>query len=280
MRFKLAALPLMLVAATAGAEEYNSFTNSTYENYEYTYSNTGSAGVTKRKSYDADYFNLGTTYFFGGKETLGPLKEFEYINKVSNVSAGFSHSNFGSEDIDSFTVGGEYFASNGIVVGAGIYDLWESNVDYQSIGYLFSPDFLVKLNHVDNDSDNEFSVEARYNHQLNSTDYVGFNLFVDEESDNRILSSKYFVHLSGEQYLTAELTYNSVKEYDDFWALGTEFFFSQRTSVEFDYNEQEDYKLGMTHFFNRNIAVEAAYLSNNDVSGDLDIYQLGLTVQL
>ncbi|WNZ56330.1 putative porin [Microbulbifer sp. MKSA007] len=275
MRFKLAALPLMLVAATAGAEEYNSFTNATYSNTEYGYKGDGF-----NFSSDADDFGLGTTYYFGGKETLGPLKEFEYINKVSNVSAGFSHSNSGSYDSDIFAVSGEYFASNGVVIGAGIYDLWESNLDYQSIGYLFSPDFLVKLNHVDNDSDNEFSVEARYNHQLNSTDYVGFNIYVDEESDNRVLSSKYFVHLSGEQYLTAELAYNSIKEYDDFWTLSTEFFFNQYTSVEFDYNEQEDYKLGMTHFFNRNIAVEAAYLSNNDVKGDLDIYQLGLTVQL
>ncbi|AWF83234.1 hypothetical protein BTJ40_21775 [Microbulbifer sp. A4B17] len=280
MRFKFIALPLMFIATTAGAEEYNSFTNAIYTSTDYTYSTTGSSGPTKYKSFDIDDFDLGTTYYFGGKETLGPLKEFEYINKVSNVSAGFSHSNFDSENIDIFTVGGEYFASNGIIVGAGVYDLWESNVDYQSIGYLFSPDFLVKLNHVDNDSDNEFSMEARYNHQLNSTDYVGFNLSVDEESDNRVLSSKYFVHLSGEQYLTAELAYNSRNEYDDYWALGTEFFFSQRSSVEFDYDEQENYKLGMTHFFNRNIAVEVAYHSNNDFSGDLDIYQLGLTVQL
>ncbi|WP_444936958.1 putative porin [Microbulbifer sp. JMSA004] len=280
MRFKLAALPLMLVATTAGAEEYNSFTNATYANTDYTYSISGSSGSTRNRGYDADDFNLGTTYFFGSKETLGPLKEFEYINKVSNVSGEFYHHNHDSDDIDSFSVGGEYFASNGIVVSAGIYDVWETNLDYQSIGYLFSPDLLVKLNHVDDDSDNEFSLEARYNYQLNSTDYVGFNLFVDEEFENRALSSKYFTHLAGEQYLTVEVAYNSIEKADDYWALGTEFFFNQRTSVEFNYDENENYHLGMTHFFNRNIAVEAAYLSNNDVSGDLDIYQLGLTVQL
>ncbi|WP_413663840.1 putative porin [Microbulbifer sp. CNSA002] len=275
MRFKLAALPLMLAAATVGAEEYNSFTNATYSHSEFDIRSNGLS-----YSSDTDSFDLGTTYYFGGKETLGPLKEFEYINKVSNVSAGFSHFNSGGDHSDIFSVSGEYFASNGLVVGAGISDLWETNLDYQSIGYLFSPDFLVKLNHVDDDSDNEFSMEARYNYQLNSTDYVGFNLFVDEEFENRALSSKYFAHLAGEQYLTVELVYNSIENADDFWALGSEFFFNQRTSVEFNYDEQESYKLGMTHFFNRNIAVETAYLSNNDIKGDLDIYQLGLTVQL
>ncbi|WP_445360824.1 putative porin [Microbulbifer sp. EKSA005] len=266
MRFKLAALPLMLVAATAGAEEYNSFTKAVYSDTEFGES-------------DSDTFNIGTTYYFGGKETLGPLKEFEYINKVSNISAGFSHYNRGSIDSDIFSVGGEYFASNGLVLGANLYDIGDENIDELSIGYLFTPNFLVSLQHFDNDSDNELSLNARYNHQLNSTDYVGFNLFVDEEADTRSLSSKYFAHLGGEQYLTTELSYTSYDSGDDFWTLGTEFFFTQRTSVEFEFDEQETYKLGMNHFFNRNIAVEAAYISNSD-DLDFDTYQLGLTVQL
>ncbi|WP_444945925.1 putative porin [Microbulbifer sp. VTAC004] len=267
MRFKLAALPLMLLAATTTAEEYNSFTKASYSDIE-----SGSV--------DADRFDFGTTYYFSGKETLGPLKEFEYINKVSNVSAGFSHYNIGSFDSDTFSAGGEYFTSSGFVIGAGIIDLWESNVDYQSIGYLFSPDFLVTLNHVDDDSDNEFSLNARYNHQLNSTDYIGFNLFVDEEFDTRSLSSKYFTHLGGEQYLTAELTYTNYDEGDDYWSLGTEYFFTQRTSIGFSFDENDEYKLGVNHFFNQNFAVEAAYVSNTDSDFDYDVYQLGLTVQL
>ncbi|GAB2904319.1 putative porin [Microbulbifer echini] len=267
MRFKLAALPLMLFAATAGAEEYNSFTKANYFDTEF--------GAS-----DADTLNFETIYYFGGKETLGPLKEFEYINKVSNFSAEFSHVNTGSIDHDTFSVGGEYFTSSGFVVGAGIVDLWENNVDYQSIGYLFSPDFLVTLKHIDYDSDNEFSVDARYNHQLNSTDYIGFNLFVDEEFDTRSLSSKYFTHLGGEQYLTAELTYTNFDEFDDHWKLDSEFFFTQRTSIGFSFDENEVYKLGMNHFFNRHFAVEAAYVSNTDSDDDYDIYQIGMTVQL
>jgi len=267
MRFKLAALPLILFAATAGAEEYNSFTEANYAN-------------TDLGGEEADNFDIRTTYYFSGKEALGPLKEFEYINKVSNVFAGFTHFNWRDRDVDSFSVGGEYFTSNGFVIGAGVSDLWESNVDFQSVGYLFSPDFLVTLNHVDFDSDNEFSVDARYNYQLNSTDYIGFNLFVDEEFDTRSLSSKYFTHLGGEQYLTAELTYTNFDEGDDYWALGTEYFFTQRTSIGFSFDENEEYKLGMNHFFNRNFAVEAAYVSNTDNDFDYDVYQIGMTVQL
>ncbi|QFT56989.1 putative porin [Microbulbifer sp. THAF38] len=264
MRFKLAALPLMLLAATAGAEEYNSFTKSKYTNLEN----------------DADRFTIGSQYFFSGKETLGPLKEFEYINKVSNIYGDFSHYNEGSEDSDIFTVGGEYFASNGIVLGAQLADWGEENIDTLSIGYLFTPNFLVSLEHEDNDSDNELSVNARYNHQLNATDYIGFDFSVDEEFDTRSLSSKYFTHLGGEQYLTAELAYVSYDEGDDYWKLGTEYFFTQRTSVGFTLDENEEFKLGMNHFFNRNFAVEAAYISNTDSDDDYDTYQIGMTVQL
>ncbi|WP_444940382.1 putative porin [Microbulbifer sp. ZKSA004] len=267
MRFKLAALPLMLVATTAGAEEYNSITKATYSDIE-----VGSV--------DADRFNLDTTYYFGAKETLGPLKEFEYINKVSNVSAGYSHYNVSSYDSDAFAVGGEYFASNGIVLGASVYDLGDENLDSLSVGYLFNPNFLITLNHVDDDSDNEFSVNARYNHQLNSTDYIGFNLFVDEEFDTRSLSSKYFTHLGGDQYLTAELAYTNYDEGDDYWRLATEYFFTKRTSVGFSFDEDENYWLGTTHFFSNNVAVDAGYVSNTDSDIDYDAFQLGLTVQL
>ncbi|WP_444929071.1 putative porin [Microbulbifer sp. SSSA002] len=267
MRFKLAALPLMLVAATAGAEEYNSFTNATYSDFE--------AG-----SVDADQIDLDTTYYFGPKETLGPLKEFEYINKVSNVFAGYSYVDIDGSDDDVFGVGGEYFASNGVVLGAAVYDLGGENLDALSIGYLFTPNFLVTLEHVDNDSDNEFSLEANYNHQLNATDYLGFTFNVDEEFDTRSLSSKYFTHLGGEQYLTAELAYVNYDEGDDYWKLGTEYFFTKRTSVGFSFDEVEQYELGMTHFFNTNVAAKAAYVSNTDNDMDYDIFQFGLTVQL
>lgn len=275
MRFKLAALPLMLLAVTATAEEYTSISTANYSN-----ENVKIDNFWGDDEYDVDRFNIGTTYYFGGKETLGPLKEFEYINKVSNISAGFSHYNQGSIDSDVFVVGGEYFASNGIVLGASLYDLGEENVDTLSVGYLFTPNVLVSLEHVDDGRDNEFSVNARYNHQLNSTDYIGFNLFVDEEFDTRSLSSKYFTHLGGEKYLTAELSYTSLDGWDDYWKLGSEFFFTQDTSVGFTFDEYDIYKLGVNHFFNRNFAVEAAYVSQIDRDYDYDVYQIGMTVQL
>ncbi|WP_444902440.1 putative porin [Microbulbifer sp. SSSA007] len=280
MRFKLAALPLMLLAATAGAEEYNSITKLHYAHTDYDYDFL---------DWDSDQFMANTTYFFGQKETLGPLKEFEYINKVSNIYGGYNHYNRGSFDRDTFSAGGEYFASNGLVFGAGIVDLWEGNVDYQSIGYLFTPDFLVTLNHFDNDSDNEFSLDMRYNYQLSGNNYIGFNLSIDEELDSGTLSSKYFMHLGGEQYLTAELRYTKydygddiwAPEGDDFWSLGTEYFFTQRTSVAFTFDEADRYSLGMNHYLNRNVAVEVGYASDTESDNiDYDIYQVGLTVQL
>ncbi|AWF83235.1 hypothetical protein BTJ40_21780 [Microbulbifer sp. A4B17] len=284
MRFKLAALPLMLVAATAGAEEYNSITTVDYSNLDF-------------DGTDGNQFTAETTYYFSGKEALGPLKEFEYINKASNVSAAYSHYDVSSEDIDNFAVAGEYFTSFGLVLGANLTEVDDESVNTASIGYLFTPNFLVELSHTDFDYGDETFVEFRYNHQLSGSDYIGFDFITDDDFDARVFSSKYFTNLGGDQYLTAELAYADYDGGGDFWQIGADYFFTQNTSVGLKLDENEDVKLAFSHFLNRNVAVEAAYSTmfadglnirsfGNEVfeAGGADIevdkFELGLTVQL
>ncbi|MCO1332827.1 putative porin [Microbulbifer sp. OS29] len=284
MRFKLAALPLMLLAATAGAEEYNSITTAGYSNLDF-------------DGADGNQFTAETTYYFGGKEALGPLKEFEYINKVSNVSAAYSHYDVSNYDTDNFAVAGEYFAGNGFMFGANLTEVADDNVNTVALGYLFTPNFLVKLSHTDFDSDDETFVEFRYNHQLSGSDYIGFDFVTDDDFDASVLSSKYFTNLGGDQYLTAEFSYADYDGGDDYWQIGADYFFTQNTSVGLKLDENEDMKLAFSHFFNRNVAVEAAYSTmlgdgmnirsfGNEAYGagsadiEVDKFELGLTVQL
>ncbi|WP_444899459.1 putative porin [Microbulbifer sp. VAAC004] len=285
MRFKLAALPLMLLAATATAEEYNSISTLGYSNLDF-------------DSADGNQFGAETTYYFGGKEALGPLKEFEYINKVSNVSAAFLHYDVESEDLDNFAFAGEYFADNGLVFGANITEVDDSGVNKLTLGYFFTPNFLVEASHVDTDEEDKTLVEARYNYQLSGTDYIGFDFATDDDFDVQVFSSKYFTSLGGNQYLAAELAYANIDNGDDYWQVGTDYYFTSNTSFGVKFDENDDYKVAFSHFFSRNIAVEAAYstifaegmnlrsfgneayAAGADFDVDIDKFELGLTVQL
>ncbi|WP_323846191.1 putative porin [Microbulbifer magnicolonia] len=267
MKFKLAALPLMLLSATVAAEQYTSITEA-----DYIQTDTGFA--------DIDQLLIGSTYYFAPKETLGPLKEFEYINKVTNIFGGYSYADSDFGDADSLAVGGEYFAANGFVVGGAMLESDGGDMLSASLGYLFTPNFLMSLEAVDvEDADSELFVNARYNHQLNGTDYIGFDVSVDDDLDSKTVSSKYFTEFAGGRYLAAEVSVNDTDDTDLFWAGNVEFYFNQNTSVGFGYDDADSYELNATHFFNRNVAAKVAYGSNTEFD-EVDVFSLGLTVQL
>ena len=102
---------------------------------------------------------------------------------------------FGSYADDDFgdvtNIGGEYFVQD-FVFGAGY-----SNYDYGSdtdlfnvsAGYFFNPNLLLKATFIDvEDGDNTVMFDLKYNHQLNSTDYLGFTFTADDEFDYRAVN--------------------------------------------------------------------------------------------
>ncbi|MCX2782860.1 putative porin [Microbulbifer thermotolerans] len=266
MKFKYLALPLMICSATVSAEEYTSISEANYSEAEKSFG-------------DVDQFDIGTTYYFAPKETLGPLKEFEYINKTSNLFAGYSYFEYDGDDEDTLAVGGEYFASNGFVVGGSAADFGDNDLYTASVGYLFSPNFLLSLESVKwEDRDADYFVNASYNHQLSGNDYIGFSFSTDDNFDSRTLSSKFFKELGGETWFTANASYTANDDFEDIWLVGTEYYFSKATSIFANYNKEETLGLGVSHFFNRNIAGNIAYTTNSDT--DVDTFLLGVTVQL
>ncbi|MCK7597986.1 putative porin [Microbulbifer sp. CAU 1566] len=266
MKFKFAALPLMLVSAIASAEQYNSFTDADYISADY-------------GNFDTDTLSVQSQYYFGALETLGPRKEFNYILPVSNIYGGFRYMDYDGGDSDSLNIGGEYFTGQWKVFGE-LQDLNSTNVYSAGAGFLFTPNLLaeVEARKVE-DSDTVLFVRGQYNHQLSGTDYIGFTAEVDDEFDYRHVSSKYFTALSGGQYFTAELGLTDVAGDDLFWGGEVEFYFNENTSIGAGYSEAEDYQFNATHFFNRSVAAKVSYGSNRDFD-DLDIFSLGVTVQL
>ncbi|MGL6160958.1 putative porin [Microbulbifer sp.] len=270
MKFKFAALPLMIFAASAAAESYQSISEAKYINTE---------TDTPFGSVDTDQVNIDTTYYFSPLETRGPLKEFDYIIKSSKVSAAYSYLDTEGGDTDALGVGGEYFAANGFVVGGSYIDSDGADLHTLSAGYLFTPSFLATVRRAKVEGgDAVYFADLRYNHELGGSDYIGFNFSTDDDFDSRTLSSKFFKDLGGETWFVADASYTSNDDFDNNWDIGAEYYFSKETSVGIGYNKAETFDLGVSHFFNRNIAGSLAYSTNNDL--DVDQFLLGLTVQL
>ncbi|MBD3652792.1 putative porin [Kangiella sp.] len=263
MKLKLVTTAVLLSSAiSVSAEEYTVLSDISW-------SNVDEAG----SSYDV--LGLEGTYYFDKKESLGPYNEFEYINKVSNINANYR--NIDTGDDYYYGVAGELFTGN-FLIGAGYSDnKADADATSFSLGYLFSDDFLVRVDAVDTDgADTVYNVSAAYNHQINATDYIGFTLVTDDEADNISLSSKYFTHLGDDRYLTASVKLAD-KDGDNTWAVGSSYYFTKATSVFASLAKDEVYEIGAQHFFNTNVALFASYTSADDA--DTDAYTIGLKAQ-
>ncbi|HLT90095.1 MAG TPA: putative porin [Woeseiaceae bacterium] len=269
MKAKIA-VPLMLFSTIVAAEEYRSFSTVDYSHSETDF-------------LELDQFSLTSTWFFDDKATLGPLKEFEYINRTSNVFGRYSRFDSGGNFYRA-AVGGEYFAGNWLLGGS--YDDGDGpRLLTGTVGYLFSEDFLLSVDAVKlGNLDTDLVLDARYNHRLGGNDYIGFNLRVDDDFDSREIASKYFTRLAGDTWLAVGLAYNFIEGAEDPWSVTGDYYFSERTSVALGVGKHDRYSLGLSHFFNRNVALELGYSTMEvDVPGssslDEDVYRAGVTIQ-
>ena len=257
------ALPVIALVASAAvsAEEYQTFVGLNADHY--------------RASGDSETnWKLDGTYFFDKKVTLGPLDQFEYINKVTNVSASFRR----EFDTNITRIGGEYFAENGLVVSAAHSRASGDYVNEVGLGYLVSNNFIVRVNAVKpEDESTDFMFSASYNHQLQGNDYVGFTAYADDEFDYFGISSKYFASLGEGRFIAAGITLDDNDGSSD-WSAEADYYFSKMTSVGLTYNKADSYSLNAKHFFSQNWAVEARFASNTDDS-TLKTYSLGVTGQ-
>ncbi|MGS0535399.1 putative porin [Pseudoalteromonas sp. SaAl2] len=251
---------ILLSSAATAADSYNSISHVGYKDTD-----------------NNDTISVDSTYYFSPKATLGPYDQFEYINKQSNVYGAYSDDDFG----DVTTIGGEYFVQD-FVLGAEY-----SNLDYASstdviqlsAGYFFNPNLLLKATFEDvEDGENRVLFDLAYNHQLNSTDYVGFTVTSDDEFDYRAVNAKYFMDLQQGNYLTVEGTISDTDNSGSSWELGSNYYFSKATSAFVTFDKNDDYSFGAQHFFNKNIGLKAGYANNWDDS-DYDAYFANVSLQ-
>ena len=226
-----------------------------------------------------DTVGVNSTYYFSPKATLGPYDQFEYINKQTNVYGAYTD----NDSSDVAAIGGEYFFQD-FVFGAG-YTNYDSDVASSidqfnvSAGYFFNPNVLLKATFYDiEDNENQVIFDLVYNHELNSTDYIGFTLTSDDNFDYRALSAKYFMDLQQGNYLTVEGTISDTDNVGSSWELGSNYYFTKATSAFVTFNKNDDYTFGAQHFFNKNVGLKAGYGNNWDDSG-YDAYFANVSLQ-
>jgi predicted porin len=219
---------------------------------------------------DLSQVSINSQYFFEGRPSLGPLNQFEYINKTSNVSVAYQYINSESEawhwsgksrTISENTnnrlgIGGEWFSGNLLLGGSYSYvdseysrqkggDSYSDNSDTFGLtaGYLVSDDLLVKvdINKYKN-GNSYFTASASYNWQLGDLDYIGFTYSTDESLDFQNLSAKYLMALVDESYLVLVANYvydNSGSYEDDRWNMGVNYYFNTKTSLSANYDDHD-----------------------------------------
>ncbi|CAM3799686.1 putative porin [Rheinheimera salexigens] len=257
-------LPIMALTASAtiAAEEYQLFTEL-------------KADHVRVSGENETNWALDGTYFFDKKQTLGPLDQFEYINKVSNIGASFNR----VFDNNVWAVDGEYFFANNIVVSASHqYFGSDFNVSTFGLGYLLADNFIVRAEAIKpKDESTAFLFSASYDLQLQNNDYIGFTAKVDDEFDYFEISSKYFASFGQASYFAIGL---GLADYDGTTAWNTEldYYFTKMTSVGVTYNKQDDFSVNAKHYLSSNWALNAGYGSNADTSA-VKVYSLSVIGQ-
>jgi hypothetical protein len=265
VKFKIMTAAVILsTSMVASANEYQWFSELSYSNID-----AGGGSV--------DALSIEGQYFFDKKKALGPYNEFEYINKVSNIDA--SYTNVGLGDYHVAEASGELFVDS-FLFGIGLSDNdYVDNPSELSIGYLFSDDFLVRVDAIDQgEEDTLYNISASYNHEINATDYIGFTLQTADNTDVVSLSSKYFTHLGDDNYLSAEFSYVDT-DLDNYWSLGGSYYFTKATSVFASLDDNDLYEVGARHYFDQNVALYGSFSSQDENGLDIETYTIGLTAQ-
>jgi len=258
---------LFIVSTSALAANYQSFNSINYLKV-----NTDTANSTS--------YGASSIFFLNKKTSLGPLNEFEYINKTSNVFASFAD----SDNANAYQLGGDFFVNKWLVGGSYNYlDTDNNNDDLYTLklGYLISDNFLVKAQATRNHGDTFYNFSAAYNVQLGGKDYIGFTYNTDENFDTQTISSKYFTALGQNNYLSAGLSYTRNDNSSNNLMASVGYYFNPNTSISAGYDNNDNYTISGKHFFNKNYALSVGYNSNasaNDID-DYDLYSVTFTAQ-
>jgi len=321
---KAFAVATLLLSNTVLAESYQSFSSISYSHKSFS---NNSPEYNYYFNDDSNDISLSSQYYFEERLALGPLNEFDYINTISNVSVsvgnnqsetfssykpqGYSSRESSWDDNDNtVSIGGQWITNDFIFGGSysyrkssgegyfnssGVTDNYNHNYSYDdssnyfslSLGYLFSDNFVIQANILDDDdgSSGLVTFNASYNWQLADTDYIGFSYNVNDDFDFHQLSTSYFFGFAEQSYLVlgAEYYYYNPEHFSSFnsWGINASYYYNDSTSLSASYDEEERYSVSTNYFFNKNYSLSAGYnsVADNRLLDKLEGYFVSFSAQ-
>ncbi|TLX47394.1 putative porin [Pseudoalteromonas phenolica] len=224
----------------------------------------------KQDSRAAYYFT--SHYYFAKQQNSGVWDDFGYLDTDSNIKAAYLNSH-SSKD---FSLSGEWFTTKEWFVTAGTADVGDLN-DNSNFGFGYLFDDKLKLSLFYNKKErgpNDTVFKAEYNHQFNSSDYLGVTFEADIDLDSYTLSGRYFKHLGADSYLAIDVDH---KEYEGSYDVST---------IKADYYVNKNISLGVGSYDN-DLGIQAKYFFNDKfhLGGSIidfdsgEVYQLSFTAQ-
>ncbi|QTH73359.1 putative porin [Pseudoalteromonas xiamenensis] len=252
MRFKYTLPAIALLASTTIQAQQSLPQKSWFTSFQ----------ITDVEHISKNAYGLSSQYYFSPQDSSGTLDDWGYIDTDSNVSFDYAH--FGSSN--PVSVGGEYFADKFIVLGILSHRNGD-NTGTAGFGYLFNDNLKTLV--IYNEDTEDTYLKAQYQHDLNSTDYLGFTASTDVEFDNMGISARYFALVNNGDHVAVNILYSD-NEYNDYWSGGAKYYFGQQYSLGLGAIDSEVW-VEADYFFSDEYYVTFNYLDNT--------YQLALTAQ-
>ncbi|MEI8706040.1 putative porin [Pseudoalteromonas sp. B62] len=171
MRF-LMPLTLLTLSCTASANAEQSESKQWFNSINY--------AKIDSDYYSDDVYGLSTHYYFEEQQNSGVWDDYGYLDTDSNIGLNY----FNSDSYSGKGIFGEGFYGNAFATFE-LPNIGDADNYSLGLGYLFADSLKVSVRMLDYEySDTVYLFKAQYNHEINDTDYIGFTVETDDETES------------------------------------------------------------------------------------------------
>lgn len=256
---------LILTPGLAWSEsyQYELGTQLTKEQTEYSYN-----GNRVSKTDDTGVLFSGKYYFTPVNVKGYPLAEAAFLQGVSNIGLEYGYAEgeqshfvwtncefcdpqIQDTKVHTGKVSAEVYIPNTVFYLAGAFNYTDYHLTRQS-------------GETASGSSNHWWADVGVRPTEGLLIYSRFHEDVTPFEDSFNLSSKYVRPLGGGRAINLEASYYYEKDYDDYWTLGGDFYFTPNFSVGAEYREDETYQVRTEKFFAPKVGAGLYYQSHRD----------------
>ncbi len=283
MKYKIITLLISTIVLQVNAADVHSITEISYEKSETSFDYDIHTSYVDRKIFDAGDIEstigkFESSYYFSGRQIVGPWDQFKYIDPSSYIS--ISHSviekdfknlasdliyYYGSkywekQDYNSSNISGRYYFRKLFAGGGLIHSSFDdSTLGNLELGMLFFE--KLELGAIGNETEGneyDFSASLRYEHKINEKSFIGVSALISENSESSYLALKYFLAIQDHYYLSNEILLSEKS-----WKVKSSFYFNKRLSMSLGYaNDNNLSMIGARYFITNNFSLSIQHSSD------------------